>query len=473
MSSTDEGKVTFTETEGSNVAIAGTTTPTHKPGLKIFAFGAENIKRLKVVEIHPKGNVVQIAGENESGKSSVLDSIEWGLCGTSTLPSHPIRKGAATGKIQIHLKGELADEYKITRYFNSAGNKLQIEGKDRSTYKSPQQLLDSLMGKISFDPLTFLRMDAKKQLETLRSLVTLDVDIDAIDVAQKADYDERRQTGRDIDALKARLAAMPEASPDLPADPIDVAALTAKLETAHSHNSAIEQQQRQAHNDQEKARIADGVAARHLRNIATIEEQIAKLQQEIVEYRKMEEKERLYAKNLRLVADEQLSKLPEPIDTSEVAGEISKANITNLQIERRKQRQVVAEELEDAQAEYKELDTRMTLRMDERTAAIARAKMPIEKLSFGEGEVLYNELPFEQASNAEQIRVSVALAMASNPTIRVLRIKDGSLLDKKSMAVIEQLATEHDYQVWIERVEASGPVGVVMVDGEATGEEAS
>jgi hypothetical protein len=47
------------------------------------------------------------------------------------------------------------------------------------------------------------------------------------------------------------------------------------------------------------------------------------------------------------------------------------------------------------------------------------------------------------------------------------------LLDKKSMTIIEELAAAHDYQVWIERVETTGAVGVVMVDGEATGEEAS
>src|SRR6202012_702803 len=64
-----------------------------EPGLKIFAFGAENIKRLKVVQIHPKTNMVQITGENEQGKSSVMDAIEWGLCGTRTLTSAPIRQG--------------------------------------------------------------------------------------------------------------------------------------------------------------------------------------------------------------------------------------------------------------------------------------------------------------------------------------------------------------------------------------------
>jgi DNA repair exonuclease SbcCD ATPase subunit len=439
--------------------------PAHKPGLKIFAFGAENIKRLKIVEIHPKGNVVQIAGDNESGKSSVLDSIEWALCGTSTLPSHPIRKGAATGKIQVHLKGELAEEYKITRFFNSAGNKLQIEGRNRETFKSPQELLNSLMGKISFDPLTFIRMDAKKQLETLRSLVTLDVDIDALDVAQKADYDKRRVTGRDIDSLKSRLAAMPEASPDLPAEPIDVVALTAKLQSASSHNSAIETTKRTIFAMEEEISQRSTRIINAKRKISELEQQIADLlhaQVKDAEQNLADEKEIL----------QMTAGIPQPIDTSEVAGEIAKANITNLQIERRKAREVVVGELEDAQGEYKELDERMAGRLAERTAAIARAKMPIEHLSFGDGEVLYNDLPFDQASNAQQIRVSVALAMASNPTIRVLRIKDGSLLDKKSMAVIEELAAAHDYQVWIERVEATGPVGIVMVDGEATGEEA-
>jgi AAA domain len=437
------------------------TTP--KPGLKIFAFGAENIKRLKVVQIHPKQNMVQISGENESGKSSVLDSIEWGLCGTSSLTSAPIRQGEKTGKIQIHLKGDLDKEYKITRFFNASGNKLQIEGKDREMFKSPQTLLDSLMGKISFDPLTFIRMDPKKQLETLRSLVTVDVDIDAIDAAHKADYEDRRVTGRDIDSLKARLAALPATPEYLPAEPIDTEEITTRLQQVSDHNNGVHERNR-AKAKLEEMLVGDAANVAHREKaIKEAEELIVQLRREIETYAKVSAATR-----------EQIAGfvIPELMDAATIGQELNQANATNAAIEKRKHREAVAGDLEDAEKEYAELDTRIVARQKERTEAIARAKMPVEDLGFGEGEVLYKDLPFSQASNAVQIRVSVALAMASNPTIRVLRIKDGSLLDRKSMEILTEMAEANNYQVWVERVESSGAVGVVMVDGEATGEEA-
>ena len=91
--------------------------------------------------------------------------------------------------------------------------------------------------------------------------------------------------------------------------------------------------------------------------------------------------------------------------------------------------------------------------------------MPIDDLTFGDGAVLFKGLPFEQGSSAEQLRVSVAIAMAANPKLRVLRIKEGSLLDEDGIALIQKMAEGGDYQIWIERVDTSGKVGIVMEDG--------
>ena len=60
--------------------------------------------------------------------------------------------------------------------------------------------------------------------------------------------------------------------------------------------------------------------------------------------------------------------------------------------------------------------------------------MPVEGLGFGAGIVTFNGLPFDQASTAEQLRVSVAIAMAANPKLRVLRIKHGNDLDADNLA---------------------------------------
>ena len=92
--------------------------------------------------------------------------------------------------------------------------------------------------------------------------------------------------------------------------------------------------------------------------------------------------------------------------------------------------------------------------------------MPVAGLSLGNGIVMLDGLPLEQASDAQQLRLSVAVAMSANPKLRVIRIRDGSLLDEDGMALLAEMAKDREYQVWIEKVDSTGSVGVVMVDGE-------
>jgi DNA repair exonuclease SbcCD ATPase subunit len=406
--------------------------------------------------------MVVIAGANESGKTSLLDSIDVALCGIKNMPAHPVRKGAKSGRIQIDL-----GDYKITRLFSETANnnvlsKLQIEGKSREQFKTPQALLDSLMGEISFDPLEFTRMKPEKQLETLRGLVKVELDIDALDQQQKADYDERRIVGREIDALKARLAAMPEYA-DAPDEPVDIEALSQQISSAVTHNEAISQDEAELEELRaEEQRLGQKVKAAVV-EIKELEERIERLREGIREDGNQAAAIELQIKTFPPIA--------ERINIAHLSEQMSRATWINNEVRGKKAHAAAAAELQQAEAKHDEIDVRMTARMEERTQAIASAKMPVDGLNFGEKMVLWDGLPFDQASQAVQIRVSVAIAMASNPTIRVLRIKDGSLLDAKSRAVIEQMAAEHDYQVWMELVDTSGKVGVVMEDGEASGEE--
>jgi hypothetical protein len=55
----------------------------------------------------------------------------------------------------------------------------------------------------------------------------------------------------------------------------------------------------------------------------------------------------------------------------------------------------------------------------------------------------------------------------------VLRIRDGSLLSEKSMAVIAEMAEANDFQVWVELVDTSGRVGFVLEDGTVRDAEAA
>jgi hypothetical protein len=60
----------------------------------------------------------------------------------------------------------------------------------------------------------------------------------------------------------------------------------------------------------------------------------------------------------------------------------------------------------------------------------------------------------------------LAIAMASNPKLRVIRIKDGSLLDDDALALVAQTAEQHDYQVLMERVGTGDPGAIIIEDGQ-------
>lgn len=123
--------------------------------MKILRLEAENIKKLKVVAINPNGNVVQITGPNGSGKSSVLDSIYYALAGAKDIPSQPIRRG----QLKAHVTLELG-EITVTRKFSKdTGTSLVMEAKNGARFPTPQRLLDDMLGKLTFDPLEFSRMD--------------------------------------------------------------------------------------------------------------------------------------------------------------------------------------------------------------------------------------------------------------------------------------------------------------------------
>jgi len=93
--------------------------------------------------------------------------------------------------------------------------------------------------------------------------------------------------------------------------------------------------------------------------------------------------------------------------------------------------------------------------------------MPIDGLSLGLDGILYNGIPFDQLSGAQSLRVSTAMAMAMNPTLKIVLIRDGSLLDKDNLKVISDMAKDKEYQVWIECVDdGSGKPAIYIEDGE-------
>ena len=390
--------------------------------MKIIKLVAENVKRIEAVEIEPDGTLQIIGGKNAQGKTSVLDAIWLALGGgaASRETEKPVRKGQTEARVELDL-----DDLVIERTWKGDKTSLKIRAKDGSTYSSPQTMLDSLVGRLSFDPLEFTRLHPKAQLEALLQVVDLGgYDPEKAAAERKSLYDLRLEVGR-----KARDLGHADIDPDVGTE---VREEVSASELVRELQEASEQTRRQQA-DREK--------------LTRVEAEIKRLKKE--------------AKHLRKAIEDH-PRIPDP---EKLQDRIDRIDQENRAIRANNHALGIQAERERLDAEYEQYTTQIEKVDEKRAKALAKAKMPVKGLSFDEDGVLYGGVPFSQASAAEQIRVSLAMAMSMNPELRVIRILDGSLLDKDNLKLIRDMAKDQDYQVWIERVGDADKAAVIIEDG--------
>lgn len=457
--------------------------------MRIVRLTASNVKKLKVADITAQPGMNKISGKNGNGKSSLLDSIVIALAGKSAIPSKPIREGTEEAVIRLDL-GEIIVKRTITKddeggfrtsvlVLNPTAAPAGTPDKKLPKWSSPQEMLDSLLGELTFDPLKFARMKAREQFDELRRISKLSVNIDELNDQNAADYTARTNINRDAKSLRSRAEAI-LIPPDTPDHPLDESVLLDAIEQSAQFNADIEK--RRGNRERARKEIAE------LRQKAkSTEPEIERLrsvaQSSIQELRRQIEQIGQHAdhavKDQEVIRDSSYSaaealeskliaapELPEPNSVAELRQGLDAAKKANESVKDRARRIQIESEATAMEAESEQITRRMADRDRQKLDAIQKAELPIVEVGFGDGCVTYRGLPLDQASEAEKIRVSASIAMAANPKLRIIRIKDGALLDDDSMSLLAQMAEEKDYQVWIEVVQSSDPMAIVMEDGE-------
>lgn len=399
--------------------------------MKIINLKSENIKKIKAIDITPQDNTIVITGKNGAGKTSVLDSILYALGGKNALKNtpEPIRKGEKKGKIVIDL-----GEYIVTRTFlNTGTTSLTIQNKDGAKYTSPQNMLDNLVGSISFDPLEFAEMNEKDQKEVLLELVG--VDLTDIDNLIQETFDERRFANRELKNAVTILNNCAEPRNDVPAEKINIDELRDQYSQLDRMTSNIESIQQDIERSNNIIKEAEETIALHNSKIKEFNEKILSIEKLTSKMESLED--------MKKTADE--------------------AKSINAIIDSNNQWKEAKNEKDKKESIVKDLENKLKELRSKRGNLLSSAKMPISGLGISDDGVIYNDIPFSQISSAEQLKVSLSIAMAMNPKLRVIRIMDGSLIDTDNMKVINEMADTNDYQVWIERVEDS--VGIHIQDG--------
>lgn len=425
--------------------------------MRILQFTAENVKRLSVVQITPEGNLVQITGANGQGKTSVLDAIWMALGGKDAMPEKPIRKGAAKARVEVTLGDSAGVKLVVERTFTDKGTYLTVRGADGAKYGSPQKMLDDLMGHIGFDPLAFMRMNGKEQFDLLRRVVKMAVDIDVLNRQRATIFEDRTNINRDLASAQARAAAI-VVPDDLPEEEPDRQAIVKRLGGVSEHNANITNLHRARENADRIVEDAALKVARAEEALATAQEALNNAKEDHAHW--ITQKDTVYA-----------AEIPEPLDPAAITAELADADRIAAGFRAQASKITATTEVETYQRRATE-KTRMIEEIDAQKAeALATAKMPIEGLTFEDGTVSFNGLPLTQASASQQLRVSAAIGAALNPKLGVILARDGSLLDSKSLVALADFAKEKGMQIFLERVDESGEVGIVMEDGHVKGQE--
>jgi len=412
----------------------------------IVSLQAENIKRLRAVSITPDGSMVIIGGRNAQGKSSLLDSIAFALGGKAGVPEAVLRDGARRGKVTCDL-GDLT----VTRTFTpGGGGQLTVTNADGKKMTSPQAILDALTGSLTFDPLAWFKMDERKQLETLRELVGLD--LSELDRKREAAYAKRTEVNRDGKERAAQLEGMTR-YPDAPAEEVSIAALVEEQEKGQ--------------------KIQQEVADKWVR-VANAEKALAHWQEQRVDAEKaLAQATEHVVRDTKLLADatkEAKRVGANVLDMDAIKAKLQGAEEQNQQVRSNVEYAGKAAKLQALRAESQRLSDELRGIDDQKADKLAAAEFPVEGLSLSETGVLFQGRPFNVASSAEQLRVSVAMGFAMSPRLRVLLIRDGSLLDQDGLKLIAEMAEEAKAQVWIERVGDGDECAVVIEDGMVRGQ---
>jgi len=403
--------------------------------VKIETIAINGFKKLQQFAIDPAGKSVEIKGKNGQGKSSIIDAIWCTLTGKD-VPGVPINRDSVSAKIVVGL-----DSGHTARLsFNAKGGKtLVVEGPDGEPVKAPATFLENLIGKISFDPFEFVNQPPAKQKAFLQQL--LRIDMEPIESRKSQALAEKLEIENEAKAIERDAEKLVDARKT---DRVDVADLVARqnerAETIRKGQAAAQD-----------LASAEATAQRVIASVTSIQAKIADLQAQLNDAEMQYDAAQSALPPRRAELERLRSIVAEMPDNSEAianAGEINKAaDNWAKRLDLVKASKKIRGDLDAVKAKIEGIEA-------DRSELLFAAKFPVKGLSFSTDGILFNGLPFDSGNQCQSdiLRVGVAIAVAQNPALKIVRIKDGSLLDSTAKSELLAMLAENGFQAFIETV---------------------
>lgn len=419
---------------------------------EITNFKGVKFKRLKI-----GGKSFLITGKNGKGKSSLIQAINSAFS-TDTLPPNPVTKGEEKAVVRMVLSGVdasgKAKEYTVQVSFKEDGKgTIAVYNGEMEKIGNTKSVVKEIFNYISFDILSFLRKSPTEQVKALKQLAgdAFCEQLERIDKDRKQKYSERTYLNQKVKDLEGKLKLhgyTPEQI-ELYMEPRSEEALKEKLDTVRKDQQLYD-------------RINSGLETRkaqlegNAQRLERIEKQIADLMREKEEV----EKQMTEIRNEISKGEDWIKRNERPSDEA-ILRELDEITRHNMEHGRIAGYIKDSEELIHTKDKSSSISSEIEKLDSEKISLFSQSPLPVEGLSFNEDGVFYNDLPLDenQIERSMLIKIGTEIAMAMNPTLRVVSIQDASLLDHDSLKYIIDVCKKNEYQLIAEIVgEEEDPV---------------
>lgn len=406
--------------------------------MKINRLEIENVKRIKAVKIEPReSGLTLIGGNNNQGKTSVLDSIAWALGGERFKPSQATREGSVIPpNLHIVMNNGLVVERK--------GKNSALKVTDPNGNKGGQQLLNEFVEQLALDLPKFMESSGKEKAQTLLQIIGVGDQLVQLEKEEKELYQERLYVGRTADQ-KEKFAKEQPYFPEAPKDLI-------------SPSDLIRQQQ--------EILARNGDNQRKRENLHKLEQDYQKINEDLSE---------LLAKQKRIEEDLRIARLSaadlQDESTVELEESISNIEEINRKVRANLDKEKAEDDAKGYRSQYNELTEKINDLRSKKNSLLDSAELPLPELSVADGELIYKGQKWDNMSGSERLKVSTAIVRKLNPDCGFV------LLDKLEQMDMETLK---EFGLWLEseglqaiatRVSTGDECSIIIEDGYVAGQE--
>lgn len=399
----------------------------------------ENVKRIKAVKIEPSATgLTVIGGNNNQGKTSVLDSIAWALGGNKYKPSQAEREGSM---VQPTLKVTLSNGLIVER----KGKNSSLKVIDPNGQKAGQQLLDSFVEELAINLPKFMESTPKDKANTLLQIIGVGDQLAELELKEKEIYNQRHAVGVIADQ-KEKFAKEQPYYPDAPKELVSISEL-------------IQQQQ---------AILAkNGENARKRQNVTVIQQNYDFKKAEVEDFKqklKQAEAQLAQLENDLSIAQTDVMDLHDE-STAEIEENIARIDETNRRVRANLDKDKAEDDAKQQREQYNQLTNEIEAVRQQKTDLLTNAGLPLEGLSVDDGKLLYQGQEWDNMSGSQQLMVATAIVRKLKPECGFVLIDKLEQMDQITLEQFGNWLEQESLQAIATRVSTGDECAVIIEDG--------